>query len=203
MLAITGGKGGTGKTTTALGLASVLADRRRDPIVVDGDVDMPNLHIRAGTPDSGLDQLASGATVDAAAAESDEYPGVDVVGATPGAALDAALRSIVTDRPVIVDGAAGASERAVTPLRHADSAVVVTRDTPASVTDTVKTVRMARAVGTPVSAGVVSRVSHVSDTLASQVPVDSLVAVPAVERPVTQKAARAAYSQIVDRWINA
>lgn len=41
MLAIAGGKGGCGKTTTALGVGAALPGR---PLVVDADWDLPNLH---------------------------------------------------------------------------------------------------------------------------------------------------------------
>lgn len=203
MLAITGGKGGTGKTTTALGVAALLAKRRRDPVVVDTDVDMPNLHIRAGTDDAGLERLAAGDPLEDAATESSVFPGVDIVGARPGADLDRALRAIDTDRPVILDGAAGAAERAVTPLRYADAAVVVTRDTPASMTDTAKTVRMARALDTPVVSAVVSRASDLSDNIATTLRTETIVAVPRVSDPVTHPEARDPYSQIADSWINA
>lgn len=203
MLAVTGGKGGAGKTTTALGLATVLAHRRRDPVVLDADVDMPNLHIRAGGPDTGLAKLAAGASIDEAAEEAARYPGIDVIGASPGTPLDRALRAIATDRPVILDGAAGASERAVTPLRHADRAVVVTRDTPAAVTDTVKSIRMARNVGTPVVAVAVSRTSDVSDDLVGAIPAEPIIPIPDEKEPVTHTSVREAYSRIIDTWINA
>jgi septum site-determining protein MinD len=203
MLAIAGGKGGTGKTTTALGLGALLASRRRDPVVVDADVDMPNLHLRAGADDEGLTRLATGDPLADAADESNRYPGVDVVGARPGTDLDRALRALVTDRPVVVDCAAGASERAVTPLRYAEAAVVVTSETSFSVTDARKTARMARAVGTPVVAAVVSRASDVSDTIAAALPTDAIIPVPTVEDPIRHPTARAAYSRILDTWINA
>jgi septum site-determining protein MinD len=203
MLAITGGKGGSGKTTTALGLAVQLGKRRSEPIVVDTDVDMPNLHIRADADDTGLDRLAAGESVEDAACPSSRFPAIDVIGARPGAPLERALRALTTDRPVILDGAAGASARAVTPLQYADSAVTVTRDTPASITDTVKTIKMARAVGTPVIATVVSRASDVSEPIANSIDVEEISAIPTVDEPERHPRARAAYSQIIDNWINA
>src|SRR6056297_615748 len=48
MLAIAGGKGGCGKTTTAVGLARAFASLGADPLVVDADLDMPDLHHRTG-----------------------------------------------------------------------------------------------------------------------------------------------------------
>lgn len=203
MLAIAGGKGGTGKTTTALGLGTVLARRRRDPLLVDGDVGMPNLHLRAGASDDGLARLAAGAPLDAVADEAARFPGVDVLGATQGADLDAALRRLVTDRPVIVDGAAGAAERAVTPLRHADHALVVTRDSPAALTDAIKTIEQARAVGTRVVGTLVSRASDVSDEVSGTLPTDTIYCVPRVDEPVTNRTVRDVYSRILERWINA
>lgn len=203
MLAVTGGKGGAGKTTTALGLGVSLSNRRREPIVIDADVDMPNLHIRAGVPDTGLETLASGGTIDEAATESDRYPGVSIVGATPGTDLEAALRNVVTDRPVVLDGAAGASERAVKPLRHADSAVVVTRATPASVTDAVKSIRMSRAVETPVAGVLLSRAESVPAEIPETLGAGPVHAVPPVDRPIADGRARHAYDEIVESWANA
>ncbi|MDZ7850561.1 MAG: cobyrinic acid ac-diamide synthase [Halodesulfurarchaeum sp.] len=203
MLAVTGGKGGSGKTTTALGIAVTLSDRRREPIVIDADVDMPNLHIRAGVEDSGLETLACGGNIGEAATESDRYPGVSIVGATPGTDLEAALRNVVTDRPVILDGAAGASERAVTPLRHAERAVVVSRATPASVTDAVKSIRMSRGVDTPVAGVLLSRVDSVSEEVLETLGAGPAHAVPTVGQPVTDERARHAYDEIADAWANA
>ncbi|MFB6218937.1 MAG: AAA family ATPase, partial [Halobacteriaceae archaeon] len=50
MLAVCGGKGGVGRTTTAVGLGAALAGHHRATLVVDADADMPDLHALAGTP---------------------------------------------------------------------------------------------------------------------------------------------------------
>ncbi|MFW5900203.1 MAG: MinD/ParA family ATP-binding protein [Halodesulfurarchaeum sp.] len=203
MLAVTGGKGGTGKTTAALGIATSLSKRRRNPVVIDADVDMPNLHIRAGVDDTGLDALASGVSLSTAATESERLPGVDIVGATPGTDLEQALRNLRTERPVILDGAAGVSERAVTPLRHADQAVVVTRATPASVTDSVKSIRMSRAVETPLVGVLLSQSDAVSQRIRETLSVSRIHPVPDVPDPITHEAVRPAYDSIVETWANA
>lgn len=203
MLAVTGGKGGAGKTTTALGLGAALADRRRAPIVIDADVDMPNLHIRAGVEDTGLQRLAAGESIDSIAVESDHFPGVSIVGATPGTDLKRALRTVRTDRPVILDGAAGVSERTLTPLRHAEATVVVGRGTPAAVTDTVKTIRMARSLDTPISAVLVSRTTTVPEGVEGAFKAGPIYPVPPVSNPVTADAVRHTYDEIVEQWANA
>lgn len=48
MLAVAGGKGGVGKTTTALAIGCVLAEHGDRPLVADLDRDMPDLARRAG-----------------------------------------------------------------------------------------------------------------------------------------------------------
>ncbi|MFB6131800.1 MAG: MinD/ParA family protein [Halanaeroarchaeum sp.] len=200
MLAIAGGKGGVGKTTTALGVGVALAARRRDPIVVDADVDLPNLHLVANVPDSGVEALAEGTPVDSASDVSRRFDGIRVLGSTPGAPIDRALRRLGGDGPVVVDSPAGASHDAVLPLRMADAAVVVTTADPESIQDARKTVQIARRVGTDVVAFVVNRSSTVPDRLASVAGQIHVVPVPATSNPPLD--ARRAYDGAVSAWVN-
>ena len=201
MLAIAGGKGGVGKTTTALGIAVALAARRRDPIVIDADADMPNLHLIADVDDGGIDALAEGAPIEEASAVSGRFDGIRVVGSRSGAPIERALRSLVTDRPVVIDAPAGASRDAVLPLRVADHAVVVTTPDPEAVQDAEKTDRMARTVDTEVVAYVVNRTSSVSDELQTVAGEATAIPVPATATPPLE--ARDAYAGVITAWANA
>ncbi|MCG1003429.1 MULTISPECIES: hypothetical protein [Halobacterium] len=195
MLAVAGGKGGSGKTTTALGTAGALVERRRRPLVVDCDLDAPNLHLRAGVPrDPGV-----GAATDARVHESSEVPGVDVLpaGDADGDDLAAALDALPESRPTLLDCPAGASEAAVRPLRAADACVVVATDTREGVEDAVKTTAMARAVGTPVRAVAVVRATTVPAGLAGATAADT-VAVPAAATPLDATETAAAYARLAD-----
>lgn len=201
MLAIAGGKGGVGKTTTALGVGVALAARRRDPVVVDADADAPNLHLVAGTDGDGLDDLVAGSEIAAASTPAPRYDGVRILGARPGAPVARALRALVTERPVVVDTPAGASPDAVLPLRLADHALVVTTPDPEAVQDAAKTARVARSVGTTVVGWVVSRSSTVPDHVADTAGGVPLVPVPTCRDPPVE--ARDAYDGALTAWVNA
>jgi septum site-determining protein MinD len=197
VLAVAGGKGGSGKTTTTLGLARAFAQRRRRPLVVDCDLDAPNLHLRAGVPrDPGLD---ADAPLEIAHA-SGVVPGVDVLpaGDATGDNLADALAGLPGDRPVLLDCPAGASEAAARPLRAADGAVVVATSGPEQIEDAVKTAAMARAVGTPVRAAVVSRVQSAPAGLGDALGTPHTVAVPPVDEPLADSQATAAYATVAD-----
>ena len=196
MLAVTGGKGGSGKTTTALGVAFALAERRRRPLVVDCDLDAPNLHLRAEVPrDPGLD--ADGEP-DVIAHESPVVPGVDVLSA--GSAADEDLAAVFPtlpgDRPVVFDCPAGASEAAARPLRAADRSLVVATRGRESVEDAVKTAAMARAVGTPVRGVAVSRERTVPRGLADALDAPKVVPVPSAREPLVSPGTAAAYAEL-------
>lgn len=151
-LAVAGGKGGCGKTTTTLGLAQVLASRTRRPIGVDGDVDLPNLHVMAGVDrEPGLPAIADGRSPARVCRSSRRLSGVDVIPAGTGRPLlDQALAPVANlDRPTLVDTPAGAGSAVAAALRVADGTVLVATDAAESLEDAEKTAEMARALDAP------------------------------------------------------
>ncbi len=153
MYAVTGGKGGCGKTTTALGLAQALARLGADPLVLDADVDMPDLHLLADVPpEPDASALARGAHVECVSRPATDSPGVSIVPAGDAESTPAALRAVRWwHGPVLVDCPAGAGEDATLPLRYCDGAVLVTTDTPQSLSDAAKTATVATRLDAPVA----------------------------------------------------
>ncbi|WP_123534541.1 MinD/ParA family ATP-binding protein [Halosimplex salinum] len=161
MLAIAGGKGGCGKTTTALGLAGALGRTGDRPLVVDADCDMPNLHTMAETDRGpGVGAVDDGDSITVASHRSSVVPGAEVIpaGSASGPIGRTALRRLARSRrTVILDCPAGATDAAAAPLRHATDAVVVSTPDPASRSDAVKTAQMAESLGTRVLGSVFTR----------------------------------------------
>jgi len=210
MLAIVGGKGGCGKTTTALGVARAMASGAGRPVVVDADYSMPNLHTRADTNRRpGVGAVADGAAPERVLHRSKAYPGVDIVpaGTATGVPEESTLRRLRhTAGPVVLDCPAGATEAVTAPLAAADSALVVSTAEPASLGDAAKTARMARALGTPPHGAVVTRARRFDppdcpelDELSDECPVVGTV--PEIEGPdvLGSRAGRAAYGGVADR----
>lgn len=208
MLAIGGGKGGCGKTTTALGIARALAPGEGRPVVVDADCAMPNLHTMAETARRpGVAAVSNGAAPDRVVHRSRAYPGIDIVpaGTATGALDGSTLRRLGRVKgPVIVDCPAGATDAVTEPLRVADGALVVSTAERASLCDAVKTARMTRALDTALHGAVVTRTrerdlpdcSELGE-LREQCPVVGTV--PDTEGVLASRAGRAAYEQVVDR----
>lgn len=198
MLAITGGKGGCGKTTTALGIARVVGEG--EPVtVVDADRDMPDLHVRTETPlTPGLDAIVDGAPVETCRHPAVGYPGVSIVpaGNDCSTVVPPLERLRSTGRRVIVDTPAGASVDVTAPIEVADRVLLVSTPTRESLVDTAKTAALARSVNTPIAGVVLNRSSgSVDPTGLLDCPL--LGHVPTVSRSAPDAVERSSYASVV------
>ncbi|WP_410764501.1 MinD/ParA family protein [Haloferax sp. DFSO60] len=191
MLAIAGGKGGSGKTTTTVGIAQATEGTI---VAVDADRDMPNLHSMVGVErdERTFPRVKSHPT----------EPSISILPAPRGAddeAFERWLRTIAEDEvPAVVDCPAGAGPDAAVPLRVADGVLVVTQLCAPTLRDAAKTAAMARAVGTPVIGVVVSRSRIAPDAIGDLIGAPVLGSVPEGQSPVLSDASvRGAYKEVV------
>jgi septum site-determining protein MinD len=168
VLAVASGKGGVGKTTTAVALGACAGAADREVVVVDADLGMANLATFLGLDADGPtlhDVLADRATVEEAVVDTgagfdalasgdalEEYAEADPAGLTP---VVEALRERYD--VVLLDVGAGLSHDTVLPLGLADDVLVVTTPTPAAVANAAKTVEVCERVNAAVAGVLVSR----------------------------------------------
>jgi septum site-determining protein MinD len=198
MLAIAGGKGGCGKTTTALGLARALATDDRTPLVVDADCDMPNVHAVAEAPVAPtIEAVADGAAPTAVATRPDRFPSIRTLGAgDPGPTARGLAALSWPHGPTIVDCPAGADRTAATPLRVADRSVLVTLATRQSLTDTAKTAAMARALDADPLVAVCTR-TDASPPCADVLDCEHVAAIPeTADRPLSTPEINRGYRRV-------
>ncbi len=192
--AVASGKGGVGKTTTAVNLASGFADAGRSVVVVDADLGMGNLgDIVEATPAGPTlhEVLAGDATLDDAL--SHVTPGVDVVLGSDelelfGRADPRGIRHLLADLRdrydiVVLDSGAGLSHDTALPLGLADEVILVSTVEQAAVKNTNKTLSLGEILEATVAGIVLTRVgggkSEVDPTeIASRLGVDLLGSVP-------------------------
>jgi septum site-determining protein MinD len=157
IVAITGGKGGVGKSTVALNLAHAL-----DGLLVDADLAMADLPAGGG-PD--LHDVLAGRAIAMEAVGRRHGLGVLPCGRTLAGARAADVTALepVLDRlarclgDVVVDCPAGLSAAAGVPLLVADAAVVVTEATAAAMGDAIRARELARELDAPLAAVAVNR----------------------------------------------
>ena len=148
VIAVTGGKGGVGKTNVSVNLAVAMADAGKRVMLMDADLGLANIDVILGLhPDYDLSHVISGErTLEEVVLQGPS--GIRVVPGASGvqqmaelseaehAGLIRAFSEIGSDLDVlIVDTAAGISDTVVSFSRAAQELIVVVCDEPASITD--------------------------------------------------------------------
>ncbi|MFB6218725.1 MAG: MinD/ParA family protein [Halobacteriaceae archaeon] len=167
--AIASGKGGVGKTTTAIALAACAGAAGERAVVVDADLGMADVGTFLGLDDGVTlhDVLAGDAAVEVAADLRERY---DVV---------------------VLDAGAGLSHDTVLPLGLADEVVLVSTPDEVSVLDTDKTREMAERVGGRLRGIVFTKAVEADlDDLSDGIGVDLLGVIPADDAVGEAAAAR-------------
>jgi len=175
-LAILSGKGGVGKTTSALNLGIALSKYKRDVVVVDADINMPNIALSLGSTNlpiylnhalKGKNSIIeavyshpSGMKIIPASIRYDDIQGVDVnsLGKHLGY-LDNKTELVIVDCP------SGIGQEVKSVLEKCDDAIIVTNPDLVSVTDALRTIHFTEAQGVTVLGVVVNKMKQGLDEM--------------------------------------
>ncbi|HJZ18731.1 MAG TPA: cell division ATPase MinD [Candidatus Nanoarchaeia archaeon] len=154
VIVITSGKGGVGKTTTAINLGAAINHFGRDVLIVDGNLTTPNVGIHFGSPEVPVNLnhvLSNKAEAFEAVYEHDS--GVKII---PSSLSIKELKKIKPEKLkdfkkdftkisdyVIIDSAAGLGNEAMATIALADELIIVTNPEMPAITDALKTIKLA------------------------------------------------------------
>lgn len=168
LITITSGKGGVGKTTTAINLGAALNHLGKEVVIVDANLTTPNVGLHLGAPivPVNLNHVLSGkAKVSDAIYEHES--GTKII---PSSLSVKELKRLNHDKLkdvskklkrmadfIIFDSAAGLGDEAVSAMEAADELIIVTNPEIPAVTDALKTVKLAEELGKEVKGVIVTR----------------------------------------------
>ncbi|MEK6889523.1 MAG: cell division ATPase MinD [Nanoarchaeota archaeon] len=179
IITITSGKGGVGKTTTAINLGAALNAFGKDVIVVDANLTTPNVGLHLGAPivPVTLNHVLSGKAkiIDAI---YEHESGTKVI---PSSLSIRELRKINHGKLkevgkklrkmadyIIFDSAAGLGEEALCSLEAGDELIIVTNPEIPAVTDALKTSKVIEQMGKQVKGVIVTRVKGLKTEMTIQ-----------------------------------
>ena len=169
IIVIASGKGGVGKTTTAINLAAAMNYFGRDVLVIDGNLSTPNVGIHLNAPEVpvNLNHVLKG-EAEPFEAVYEHDSGVKVIPAS------LSIKELKRTKPekmkdfkkdfkkiaeyVIVDCAAGLGNEATCAIELADEVIIVTNPEMPAITDALKAVKFAEQLKKPVRGVIVTRV---------------------------------------------
>jgi len=176
LITITSGKGGVGKTTTAINLGAALNGFGKDVIILDANLTTPNIGLHLGAPivPVSLNHVLLGKAkiVDAI---YEHESGTKII---PSSLSVKELRRLDHSKLkdvgkklrkmadyVIYDSAAGLGEEAIAAMESGDELIIVTNPEIPAVTDALKTSKVIEQLGKQVKGVIVTRVRGVKSEM--------------------------------------
>ena len=169
LFVITSGKGGVGKTTTAINLGAAINQFGKEVLIIDGNLTTPNVGIHLNSPEVpvNLNHVLLGKAEPFEAVYEHES-GMKII---PSSLSIKEMKKINPDdikkfkndfkklcEYVIVDSAAGLGNEALSTINMADELIIVTNPELPAITDALKTIKVAEQMGKTVLGIIVTRV---------------------------------------------
>ncbi len=190
VISVISGKGGVGKTTTTANLGAALAARGKNVVIVDANLTTPNLSLHLGIPLYPItlhDVLKGKAYMSEATyihpSGMKIIPASLSVNALKG--LNAGkLQRAITEllgkyEIVLIDAAAGLGKEAVSAIEAADELLIVTNPDLPSVTDALKTIKLAEKSGVRILGVVVNRMKKERHEL-TETEIETMLDIPVI-----------------------
>jgi len=174
---VASGKGGVGKTTTVANLGAAMTKFKEDVVIVDTNLTTPNVGLHFGAPivPVNLNHVLQG-KADIEDAVYEHESGIKIV---PSSLSLKDLKKVKLDNlydvgkdlkkmydHVIFDSAAGLGDEVKAAIDSADEVIIVANPNILSVTDALKTVKLAKDMGKPVAGAIVTRVNYDKNEMA-------------------------------------
>jgi len=169
VIVITSGKGGVGKTTTAINLGAAINSFGGDALVIDGNLSTPNVGIHLGSPEVPIN--LNHVLLKKAEAIEGVYEHASGLKIMPSSLSIKDLEKIKPEKLkefkrefqkiaeyVIVDSAAGLGSEAMSAIRMADELIVITNPEMPAITDALKAIKMAEREKIPVLGVIMAKV---------------------------------------------
>lgn len=169
IIVITSGKGGVGKTTTAINLAAAMNHFGKDVLVIDANLSTPNVGVCLNSPEVpvSLNHVLQGKAYPFEAVYEHES-GMKVM---PSSLSVKELKKVnhtkikefrkeflqISDY-IIMDCAAGLGEEATSIMRVADELILVTNPEIPAITDAMKTIKVAEEMDKKITGAIITRV---------------------------------------------
>lgn len=169
IITITSGKGGVGKTTTAINLGAAMNSFGKDVIIVDGNLTTPNVGLHLGAPlvPVSLNHVLLG-KANIADAIYEHESGTKIVPSSLSVKdlkklnhsklKDATKKMKKLADIVILDSAAGLGDEAVAAMESGDELIIVTNPEIPAVADALKAAKVAEQMGKSIKGVIITRV---------------------------------------------
>ena len=169
IIAITSGKGGVGKTTTAINLGAAIKYFGKDVLIIDGNLSTPNIGIHLNSPEVPI--CLNHVLLEKAEPHEAVYEHESGLKIMPSSLSIKELKKIKPEKIknlkkqfkdlgeyIILDSAAGLGAEASSAMETADELIIVTNPEMPAITDALKTIKLAEEKNIPIIGVIITRV---------------------------------------------